>query len=283
MIRLFLIHCIIVLVQRSKRDLCAAAFRPVCPLSWPLVSRHGRDASLCDLKRWHRIRSDPRSFTLFLSLSSNDTEWNLHNIMLQKLMDPFDRWRFLQKLLDDDINDANYILFVLQATIQQRYQQQQSALNRMVSLQKSENLTTETVSPIAIHTDSAAAPLCVDDVEGNLEERLEVMNFILREKSSAVINRLLQAVESNSSSSSVHSLQDFRFLGQLERLLPHPEMDEDAFKGLWDTVIELHGRESVRINEQQNTMNWKTRCLIARVLIYYDFLSVGLRSTFETT
>jgi len=65
-------------------------------------------------------------------------------------------------------------------------------------------------------------------------------------------------------------------LDQLESLLPDPDDDEDAFKGLWDTVIELNGRESVKINEQNATYDWKACCLIARVLIHYDFLTYGI-------
>jgi hypothetical protein len=65
-------------------------------------------------------------------------------------------------------------------------------------------------------------------------------------------------------------------LEQIEYLLPHPERDEDASQGLWDTIIELHGRESVKINERHRTVQWRTRCLISRLLIYYDFLTIGL-------
>jgi len=65
-------------------------------------------------------------------------------------------------------------------------------------------------------------------------------------------------------------------LQQLELLLPDPRENEDAFKGSWDTVIELHGREAVKINEGKCTSEWKALCMVARVLIYFDFMARGV-------
>jgi hypothetical protein len=62
---------------------------------------------------------------------------------------------------------------------------------------------------------------------------------------------------------------------QLDALLPHPDDDEDAFKGLWDTVIEIHGREAVKIDEARGSLTWKSCCTLARLLIHFDFLSDG--------
>jgi hypothetical protein len=38
-------------------------------------------------------------------------------------------------------------------------------------------------------------------------------------------------------------------------------------------VIELHGREAVKINESKGEPNWRAVCLVSRVLIYFDFLT----------
>lgn len=62
----------------------------------------------------------------------------------------------------------------------------------------------------------------------------------------------------------------------LQEILPDPTTDEDGVKGNWDTIIELHGREAVRMNEKNGTNAWKVRCLIARVLLYHDFLTMGI-------
>lgn len=92
----------------------------------------------------------------------------------------------------------------------------------------------------------------------------------------------IEAVLSSSSSQSVKALssectvEDEQVVSLLEGLLPDPEEEEDAFKGLWDTVIELHGREGVKINEGNPTEEWKVCCLVARVLLHYDFLILGI-------
>lgn len=75
---------------------------------------------------------------------------------------------------------------------------------------------------------------------------------------------------------------------QIEKLLPDPVEDEDAHKSAWDLVIELYGREGVRVREEniqrfgvdgsKENMSWKTLCCIGRVLIHYDFLNKGILS-----
>jgi hypothetical protein len=274
---LFLIYCIAFFVQRSEQEFWTAAFQPIFSLSHSLAPRLERGILASERKRLHRILWYPRSFTSLLSSSpdKSDSFRNLQNKWLEKLKDPFDRWRFLQKLLDDNINDADDILFVLQACIQQRFQQLRTTPSRLVSMKQSQNSTASMESIVSVPADTCT-PLQFVDTDGFTEDRLETMNIILQENSCATIQRLLQPVGSSSAPIFLCTPQDDRFLCQLERLLPDPALDEDASKGLWDTVIELHGRESVKINEQINTMNWRTRCLIARVLIFCDFLSDGL-------
>jgi hypothetical protein len=274
----WLFLCILLFVRKSQLGSWTAAFQPIHQISRSLALCHEPDVSLSDLELKGQMLRDPRSVPLLMSSSSDSTDSkDLQYKWQKKLEDTFDRWRFLQKLLDDDINDADDILFVLQACIQQSYQRLQSTPSRLATIHQSQNLTSSMASAVASPAD-VLSPLSFDDTDGLIEERLDIMSFILQEKSSATINRLLQALENDSAPSSAYTPQDFRFLDQLERLLPDPALDEDAAKGLWDTVIELHGRESVRINEQQKTMNWRTRCLIARVLIFYDFLSAGIHS-----
>lgn len=69
---------------------------------------------------------------------------------------------------------------------------------------------------------------------------------------------------------------DDEVLQKLELLLPDPRENEDAFKGSWDTVLELHGREAVKIQETKKTPEWNAICMVARVLIYFDFLTRGV-------
>lgn len=66
---------------------------------------------------------------------------------------------------------------------------------------------------------------------------------------------------------------DLTLFDLLESTLPNPNEDEEAYKSNWDTVMEIHGRESVKLNEQEGNASWKTSCLVARVLLFYDFLT----------
>jgi hypothetical protein len=62
----------------------------------------------------------------------------------------------------------------------------------------------------------------------------------------------------------------------LDALIPTFSEDEDAFKSVWDTVIEIHGRESVKLNAVSATPEWQLSCIKARVLLHFDFLTEGV-------
>jgi hypothetical protein len=148
------------------------------------------------------------------------------------LDDRFDRWRWLQQLLDDETDplDTNKILYQ--------------------------------VLDLYLKTPAKA-------IEGSPEltpSRKSILEFVLQSSSSGMIPAL-----SDDSEIEMESMYE-----QLERLLPDAEEDADAFKSLWDIVIELTGRESVKINERSGGMKWKMRCLVARILLHYDFLSRGI-------
>ena len=90
-------------------------------------------------------------------------------------------------------------------------------------------------------------------------------------------------------------------LQAIEKLLPDPVEDEENHKGAWDLVMDLNGRESVRIREEKlyrigngglrangtasdggvevvcrESLQWRTVSAVTRVLIYYDFLTKGV-------
>jgi hypothetical protein len=192
-------------------------------------------------------------------------------LLLQQLQEPFDRWRYLQKLLDEDINNGTDILFLLKISIQHQLQsKQQEEMSKLRPLTKSSTL--EMISQSNVTTNISITKL--DDSDENIKRR-QAMEYILYDVSNSTIHNLLQfPMDDNTVEPSPNELY---CLQRLDQLLPNPEMDEDASKGLWDTVIELHGREAVKINERQQSIAWKTRCTITRVLIYYDFLSDGLQ------
>jgi hypothetical protein len=67
-------------------------------------------------------------------------------------------------------------------------------------------------------------------------------------------------------------------MNHLESLLPDPIEQKDAHDGLWDTIEGLHGWEGVRMNRQNPCKDWEARCIVARVLIWFDFLAEGVLS-----
>jgi hypothetical protein len=91
-----------------------------------------------------------------------------------------------------------------------------------------------------------------------------------------IITELVLLLLSSNSNIENFNISDIKILKKLQQILPDPENDEDAYKSLWDTIIELNGRESVKINERTNSSSWNTRCIIARVLLQYDFLTQGI-------
>lgn len=66
---------------------------------------------------------------------------------------------------------------------------------------------------------------------------------------------------------------NMELIAGLESLLPDPQEEEDANKSVWDTVMEIHGRDLVQANEMDPTIEWRKLCLVARLLIHFDFLS----------
>jgi hypothetical protein len=154
------------------------------------------------------------------------------------LHDRFGRWRYLQKLLDEEAkeDDVNRILFLV--------------LDSYLKFPRpTYGSTTETGSP----------ELTAD--------RRQLIEQLLEGCSLGTVIALGDADGAQSREA---------MLKQLEPLLPDPIEDEDGFKGTWDTVMELNGRGSVQINERNREPGWLAVCLVSRVIIYYDFLTYGL-------
>ena len=148
------------------------------------------------------------------------------------LDDSFQRWRFLQRLLDDDAcdNDVNQVIYAVLIGFLERPRKKDEVSNEMVSPILND-LNRELVM-ILLKDDDGTVPVFSDD---------HIINEQLLEK--------------------------------LERLLPDPVENEDAHKGAWDTMCEIHGRGSVTLNEANATKRWRAMSSIARVLIYYDFFT----------
>jgi hypothetical protein len=140
-----------------------------------------------------------------------------------KLNDRFDRWRFLQHLLEGDVDnkDVNTVLLAV--------------LNNALARERSDE------------------PDGMTDVTPELREKIG--NVIITPE---------------------NPMEKLDSLELLDALIPDHTEDEDASKSLWDTVIEMHGRESVKVNEAGATTEWKLSCIKARVLLHFDFLTEGV-------
>lgn len=182
-----------------------------------LVAAH-RDRHL----RW---RGSCRSTALF-SFPSGEEITNRLN-----LRDRYDRWRFLQNLLDAEVTsyEATAVLYAVLEGYLRKPQYPEAK-------------------------DKGSPQLTI-------ELRLQIEEMLHNWRGKA----LLLTLDGKS------DLQ-----GRLELLLPDPEDDEDAHKSLWDTVTEIHGREAVKIDERIGSPEWKVCCLVARLLLHYDFLHDGL-------
>jgi len=156
------------------------------------------------------------------------------------LHDRFDRWRFLQQLLAQEATpeDTNRVLYAV--------------LEGYIKFPR----------PKYAGTDETGSPELSSELFSLIEELLDDSN-------DGRISALLPVGPDEDSC-------DEKVLDRLEKLLPDLDEDEDAFKGLWDTVMELHGREAVKIDSGEGCPLWRACSLIARVLIHFDFLSYGL-------
>ncbi|KAL7574963.1 hypothetical protein ACA910_010782 [Epithemia clementina (nom. ined.)] len=157
------------------------------------------------------------------------------------LEEAFDRWRYLQKLLDaeTDPDDTNRVLFhVLQGYYL-----------------KIEN------DPLKNEEKPIASP-------ERTSQRVKMVENVLSQAMDRSSIAALSRRDTNNKNADI--------LAMLKQLLPDPVDEEDDYKSIWDTIMEIHGREAVKIDERNGEPEWKARCLVAQVLLHYDFLQKGL-------
>uniref|UniRef100_A0A7S1YZW1 Uncharacterized protein n=1 Tax=Trieres chinensis TaxID=1514140 RepID=A0A7S1YZW1_TRICV len=164
------------------------------------------------------------------------------------LSDRFGRWRFLQRLLDAEVDagDVNEILY--------------RVLKSFIDFPRPERIPDDTFPGGSRENPSPQVT----------PEHREIMEsiFSVDEVTNVGIIPALQEPDCTPFEVSAYN--------GLVRLLPDPIEDEDAHKGGWDLVMELIGREAVKIAEQSRDKGWRVRCDIARLLVQYDFLTDGI-------
>jgi hypothetical protein len=170
-------------------------------------------------------------------IHSTDEMYDLKNRL--SLADRFGRWRYLQKILDGGASPrdaASIVIIVLERYIGNK--------NLQCATESSESMKSS-----------------IKDFIMNKEDSLKQLKSIL--------DPISFDIEWSPSARNV--IQE-----NLTKLLPDPLEDEDAIKGLWDTIIELHGREAVKIDEKHGAEGWRSKSIITQILIYFDFLSEGI-------
>jgi len=179
-----------------------------------------------------------------LYMSNSDLETQSISIPFDGSEDRFDRWRFLQNFLDGDHPSSDVVNIILYRV-----------LDGVLKYEgPSENIVELT-----------------SEVKQNIEEILT--SFSVDGRVKAVLT-----MSNNDDDYDEAEKSTLKILEKLETILPDPVENEDDYKSLWDTIIELHGRETVKFNESQNpvSLDWRIANTVTRVLLHYDFLTLGI-------
>ncbi|KAL7476201.1 hypothetical protein ACHAW6_002079 [Cyclotella cf. meneghiniana] len=199
-----------------------------------------------------------------------------------ELSNRFERWNFLQKLLENEVPSGDVedvLLAVLDGYLRNGPEENSGEASPVLEEEGREamRLWTEEVSSL--------------DRAGEKRGGSRFLHHFVRPP--VDYERELFRDSSEEEEEAVTSIDDIperarSLLSRMEGFLPHPSREEEAHKSAWDVIIELHGRESVRINEEKlqrwglegegfrENMEWKTLCCLGRVLIHYDFLTRGI-------
>ena len=240
-----------------------------------------------------------QSTSLFSSVE--ELQQITHDVVEQyELHNRFERWSFLQKLLENEIplkDVENSILAALNGYLLHGPRVGDAPEDADVRPQSNDDDNEGLPSPVLNDELRQSMETLIDDilcirldnedtdsrflhlfVEPPIDYELEVLMGTLMKKTSDV---------TPTTTNDIHP-KALSLVNRIEQLLPDPVEEEEAYKGAWDIVIDLYGREGVRVREeaiQRNGVNgdanrenlsWKTLCCIGRVLIHYDFLTKGI-------
>lgn len=202
---------------------------------------------------------------LFLSKTSNDTDDDAptkSTIMNRlDLSSRFSRWKVLQDILEEEeiptAQDINEILFLILKSFLEN--------PRPIKLPSGDTNPSPTLT-------AEQRELLVNELfhyqqdKNNEEETIGLINAIPTD-------------ESGNDSMMYDGEETIAVYNFLEKLHPDRQEDEDAFKGCWDLIMELYGKEATKISEQSGDKSWKMRSSVVRLLIHYDFLVEGIDET----
>lgn len=225
------------------------SFQPVVVV--PVTAKINSSVQQCALSSRSVTRAVEFSITS-LDMSNGDLETQNVAIPFDGSEDRFDRWRFLQGFLEGDHPSSDVVNIVL-------YRVLEGALKYPRPSEGSDTLGSDDIVELT------------SDVKKIIQEILAHYSTEGRVKAVMTMSNSDEDYEKAEKSS-------LAILEELEKVLPDPIENEEEYKSLWDTVIELHGREAVKFSQSQNptSLDWKIANTITRVLLHYDFLLLGI-------
>lgn len=267
------------------------------------VANLERYTSYASLLRTYRHSHRYYSTTQLHATIDDDNTYmqTIHNTIERLELDQqFERWKFMQRLLEGELSPSDIedvLLLSLTAYLQHG--------------------PTSTTANNKNENGGNASPVLNDEQISNMEE---VINSMLAVSDGIGDSKFLHMLvlppvdyesttidiedeEGRDKNTMIVDTNALSILEQIEKLLPDPDEDEDAYKSTWDVIIDLYGRESVRVKEEAlqrekleqcvdvsdddgdgsnskrycaDSLQWRTLCAVGRVLIHHDFLTKGV-------
>lgn len=172
----------------------------------------------------------------------------------------FDRWKFLQNILEEEeeptYQEINHVLYT-------------TMLKIMVD---SSDCDADKTIPI-LNTQQRQVLLndlfCLEPYNDDTE-----MDDKSKSRRQLGVIRALppDKAAKNNSTNKIY----LQTIESLNLLHPNPIDDDDAFKSCWDLVMEMYGKESTKLAEQNGDFSWISRSSIVRLLLHYNFLVDGI-------
>jgi hypothetical protein len=288
---------ILLLLAAAALLVCATSYAfTLSPSPHRLSSHHRASKSIHQNPHHHHHHHHHRNNSQ-LKLSTHPTIIQSDVIDRLELTEKFDRWRFLQKLLENELSHSDIedvLLLSLSAYLQ--HGPTPSSYNN-----KDEN--GGNASPVLSDDQRSVMNNVIEEIvscsDGIGDSRfLHLLVLPPVDYESLTIDIDDDDDDNNNDDNNAARLEQQQIdkvaesiLTQIEQLLPDPIDDEEAYKSSWDVVIDLYGRESVRVNEEglqreiegasgdglsAENLQWRTLSALGRVLIHYDFLTKGV-------
>ena len=247
---------------------------------------------------FHRQHITPL-YSTTISDNNNIPQQAKETIQRLELDQQFERWKFMQCLLEGELQPSdieNVLLLSLSAYLQH-------GPTAATSNNKDEN-------------GGNASPVLNDEQKSDIQSAIKAMLEVSDGIGDSKFLHLLVLPPVDYESITIDTEDDddigsnmvevdssaLSILEQIEQLIPTIEEDEDAYKSAWDVVIDIYGRESVRVNEEAlqreresgrypssenvgsgsrleccaDSLQWRTLCAVGRVLLHFDFLTKGI-------